>query len=259
MGLSALVHLGLGLFLWSNRPLASLMPEAEPILVELFAPPRVAPPPPPEPTEVAPGGSAEAAPVEVQTPAPAPVSQTARPTLAPPTPVRPRPARLTPPAYVEPIPAAASAPAAPAPFPTVSDAALAGALHAGTGAGAGGSGRGPGGGRGDGSGPDCDMVRRLQDALADDAQVAEAVARAGADSQGRALLVWNGAWVQASGQAGRGLAGVRQALAVEIAFAPAACRGQTLAGLAVIRLNNGARLALGDAAWRWTDLLEARR
>ncbi|MDO9076893.1 MAG: hypothetical protein Q7U72_05505, partial [Brevundimonas sp.] len=78
---------------------------------------------------------------------------------------------------------------------------------------------------------------------------------------GRALLVWDGDWVQSPDQAGRGLAGVRQAIAVEIAFAPRACREQRVRGYAVIALADGPgapRLALGGGRWRWSDLLGVR-
>lgn len=79
--------------------------------------------------------------------------------------------------------------------------------------------------------------------------------------RGRALLVWNGDWVTSPGEAGKGLAGVRQAIAVEVAFAPAACRSETVRGYAVLALGDGPdapRLALGPGVWRWRDLTGAR-
>ncbi|MDP3803822.1 MAG: hypothetical protein Q8Q71_16700, partial [Brevundimonas sp.] len=183
-----------------------------------------------------------------------------------PAPVRPPPPRLrlrpAPPSpTVEPV-AIAPAPVE-TPLPTLGDAQLAGALRAGTGAGggAGGTGAGAGGG-GSGPGGACDMVRRLQEALRADPDIRAAVAgaRVAPGSGGRAVLVWNGDWVQSPGQAGRGLAGVRQAIALEIAFAPRECRDQTVRGYAVIALADGPgapRLALGTGSWRWRDLLGA--
>jgi hypothetical protein len=75
---------------------------------------------------------------------------------------------------------------------------------------------------------------------------------------GQALLVWDGDWRQNPGQAGKGLAGVRQAIALEVAFAPLACRTQPMRGLVLVTLSDGpggARVALGTGRWRWSDLL----
>ncbi|MEI9963880.1 MAG: hypothetical protein WDM92_03465 [Caulobacteraceae bacterium] len=102
------------------------------------------------------------------------------------------------------------------------------------------------------------MVRRLQDALRRDRRVQDAVAR---QADGRALMVWNGDWIRSTGEDGKGLAGVRQAIVMEVAFAPEACRAQPMHGLVLLSLADGAgsgRLALGAGAWRWTDLLLAR-
>jgi hypothetical protein len=104
------------------------------------------------------------------------------------------------------------------------------------------------------------MVRRLQNALRSDFRVRAAMAGAGS-SGGGAILVWNGDWVQSSGEDGKGLASVRQAIAVEVAFAPEACRRQSMHGLVLIALNDGpgsTRLALGGGDWRWSDLLGLR-
>lgn len=140
-------------------------------------------------------------------------------------------------------------------------AELAGARTAGPGAG-GGSGVGDGEGIGgaSGSGRACDMVRRLQAALRGDGRVKAAVAEAhrAARPGGRALLVWNGDWIKSLGEEGKGLAGVRQAIAMEVAFAPEACRAEPMHGLVLITLADypGATgVALGSSAWRWSDLL----
>lgn len=108
------------------------------------------------------------------------------------------------------------------------------------------------------------MARRLQDALRGDPEVTAAVTSAhrSLGSGGKAILVWNGEWLRSPGQAGKGLAGVRQAIAMEVAFAPAACKTQPMRGLLVISFNDRAgapRLAIGSREWRWSELLAARR
>ena len=143
---------------------------------------------------------------------------------------------------------------------TLSDAQLAGATVAGPGGGAGG--RGGGGGTG-GAGPSsaggggCDMVRWLQDALRDDPEV-RTQREVG---PGKALLVWNGDWIRNPDEAGEGLAGVRQAISMEVAFAPHACRAQPMRGLVLISFSDapgGTRLVLGRGTWRWGDMLRGR-
>jgi hypothetical protein len=106
------------------------------------------------------------------------------------------------------------------------------------------------------------MVRWVQDAVRDDAAVRRAVIAASEEmnASGRAILVWNGDWLQSRNQSGKGLAGVRQAIALEVAFAPAECKNQRMTGLAVLKLEDGvdgARIALGKGSWRWSDLLGA--
>ena len=213
--------------------------EPVPMIVSLFEPPK--PPPPPDP---APAETPDPAPVAATSSAP-PSPAAPRPKPAPPP--RARPARVTPPADVPTRPA--PPPSTGEAFVTVGEGQLAGATRAGSGSGSGG---GSGAGAGGGS---CDMVRRLQDALRDDPDIRAAVGRAHAQvGPGRALLLWNGSWVRSPGQAGNGLAGVRQAIAVEVAFAPEACRTRPMRGLVVIAFADGARLALGAGQWRWNDL-----
>jgi hypothetical protein len=123
----------------------------------------------------------------------------------------------------------------------LTDADLAGASTAGSGAGGGG---------------ECNMARRLQEALRRDHLVQTAVAEASGSS--KAIMVWNGDWVQSQSQDGKGLAAVREAIVWEIAFAPAACRAQAMHGLMLISLTDSsgtARLAVGHGQWRWSDLL----
>lgn len=145
-------------------------------------------------------------------------------------------------------------------MPTIGDAQLAGALTAGAGSGGGGGGAGAGGGGGGGSGDGggCDLVRDIQNALRDDAEVRAAVNAAHrAAGSGRALLVWDGDWRQTPGQTGKGLAGVRQAIALEVAFAPQACRREAMRGMVLLTMSDApgaARVALGTASWRWSDL-----
>ncbi|WP_262422839.1 hypothetical protein [Brevundimonas denitrificans] len=79
------------------------------------------------------------------------------------------------------------------------------------------------------------------------------------NASGRAIQVWDGDWLQNGDEAGKGLAGVRQAIAMEVAFAPADCRTEAMRGLVLLTLGDGAgasRIALGAPAWRWSDLLE---
>ena len=121
---------------------------------------------------------------------------------------------------------------------------------------------GTGSGNGSGDGASCDMVRRLQAALRRNPRVRSALASAHGEAaaSGKAVLIWNGKWLQSPNQVGRGLAGVREAIIMEVGFAPAACRADPMRGLVVVSLADGPgapRLALGDASWRWSDLLFA--
>jgi hypothetical protein len=123
----------------------------------------------------------------------------------------------------------------------LTDADLAGAASAGSGSGGGG---------------DCNMARRIQNALRRDGLVQAAVA--GASGPRKAIMIWNGDWVQSHSEDGKGLAAVREAIVWEIAFAPAACKAESMHGLMLISLNDSsgtARLAVGHGAWRWSDLL----
>lgn len=258
--ISLLVHAAVLTAVLSSRieaPTPYAPPGPEPVIVTLVEPPPPPPPPPPEPTEPPPGpeaadsAAAPAAPVVSSRPAPSPTPPRARP------PVPPPPA-------VEPLPAAPAP--TPPPMRTVSNAQLAGAARVGEGEGSGAGGTGTGGGGGDGGGSGsggCDMLRRVQAAVRADPDVRAAIRTAHqAEGSGRALLVWDGDWIQNPGQSGKGLAGVRQAIGLEVAFAPAACRQQAMRGLAVITLADapGApRLALGAPAWRWSDLTGGRR
>lgn len=231
--LSVAAHAGLLLAILAVRVQPPMMAEPDPIAVALYQPP----PPPPEPPKLAPEPAG----------APAPAK------LAPPKlPVRPP--KLVPPPQVEPLPAK------PAPTPQVvaelGEADLIGAATAGSGSGAGGAGTGPGGGG-------CDMVRLLQDALRKNPRVRAAMMQVHpeAAARGKAVLVWNGDWVQSPGQEGKGLAGVRELIMLEVAFAPKACRSDPMRGLVLISLSDapGApRLALGSSRWNWSDLLFAK-
>jgi hypothetical protein len=103
----------------------------------------------------------------------------------------------------------------------------------------------------------CDMARWLQSALRKDPLVQAAVSRAA----GKALMVWDGDWVQSGGEDGKGLAAVREAIMWQIAFAPAACRAGAVHGLVLLSMNGAAgspRLAVGAGDWRWSDLLKSR-
>ncbi len=206
------------------------------------------PPPPPTPAD-------DPKPPEKKVDAPA-AAGPKKPT--PPTPpktvLKVRQPRTPPPPDV---PTITATPGPPEPNVVLGESALAGATLAGAGQGAGNGGGAGGGGAG------CDMVRRLQDALRQDPEVRSAVAQAHRPlGPGKAILVWDGEWMRNPGQEGKGLAGVRQAIAMEVAFAPAACKAQPMRGLVVISFSDspGApKLALGGGSWRWQELLSARR
>jgi hypothetical protein len=157
--------------------------------------------------------------------------------------------KTPPPKDVTPLPA--STKPAPSRVMGLGDSELRGAATAGSGAG--------GGGGGDG----CDMVRLLQEGLRKNPRARAALMRAHGETigAGRAVLVWNGAWSRTDGEEGEGLAGLREMIMMEVAFAPAACRAEPMRGLVLISLNDGpgaARFALGGGSWRWSDLLFAK-
>ena len=231
--LSLASHGALLLAILAVRVQPPLPPEPDPITVALYQPP----PPPPQEPKTAPEPAGAPAPIKISPPR---------------LPVRPP--RLLPPPEVEALPAK------PAPRPSVvaelGESELIGAATAGSGSGAGGSGDGAGGGG-------CDMVRLLQEALRKNPRVRAALLQAhpSAVATGKAVLVWNGDWVQSPGQEGKGLAGVRELIMLEVAFAPKGCREDPMRGLVLISLGDtlGApRLALGSRTWNWSDLLFAR-
>lgn len=243
-GLALAFHLGLLALMVAGSPVQRPRdpePETPPFVTVMVAPK----PPPKRPDR--PAGSPPRATASATPPRPAPPAKVA-------TPPRPRIPRATPPPRVEQL---AASPAAPEPNLVLGESDLSGATVAGTGGGTGGSG-------GSGSGGGCDMVRRLQDALRGDPEVTAAVtlSHRALGPGGKAILIWNGEWLRNPGQAGKGLAGVRQAIAMEVAFAPEACRAQAMRGLVVISFTDrpdAPRLALGAREWRWTELLSARR
>ena len=197
--------------------------DPEPIAVALVAPP---PPPPPK-------AAPEPAPAAPPVPTKSPPRSHLKPTPKPPLDVEPLPASEVP---------------TPAPVYGLGEAELAGATTAGSGGGGGGG---------------CNMVRLLQEALRKNPRVGTALARAHPDTvaAGKAIMIWNGDWVRNPGQDGKGLAGLRQAIALEIAFAPEPCRADPVHGLVLISLNDGprsVRLALGAGQWRWSDLVFAQ-
>lgn len=235
---SAAGHGALVLWLVVARPAEPPVadPPAMSVTLVTLPPPEPEPPPKPEPA-----------------PDPAPKPE---PKPAPPKPSK---AKAVKPAKARPAPAARPTPRPP-PLIAVRPAGAAGAGAAdaemGEGELAGATLAGAGGGGGAGAG--CDMAGRLQRALRKDRRVQAAVAEV---HRGRALRVWNGAWVRHPGQEGAGLTAVREAILWEVGFAPEACRSEPVRGLVVVSLADGpgaARLALGAGAWRWKDLLFSR-
>jgi hypothetical protein len=210
---------------WRGAPMAIDLP---PVVVSLVAPLALAPPKPP------------AAP---SLPKPAAKRKPHREAAAAPRLV----ARASPAPAPEPLPAAPAKSPATGEGEGLTGAQLAGAASAGEGDGGGGDG-GQGGG-------DCDMARRVQMAVRKDPLARAAIHAAGS----RAIMIWNGDWVQSGVEDGKGLAAVREAITWEVAFAPLACRHQHVRGLVLLSLNDGsARLALGAGDWRWSDLLGLR-
>ncbi len=220
------------------------VPESVPMTVALVAPPPPPLPPAPPAKVEAPPAPAPPAPAKASVAKASPAKNRPRPKLRPP--------RTPPPPDVETL-AASDTPAPPL-ADGLGEAELVGATTAGAG---GGYGAGAGGGGA------CDMVRLLQDALRKNPRVRAAVVQAhpGAVASGKAVMLWNGDWVKSPGQEGKGLAGLREAIILEVAFAPKACRTDPVRGLVLISLNDspgGVRLALGSDRWRWSDLLFAR-
>jgi len=223
VSLTAHGAIGLALFAaWRTLPPPL---EPTPIAVTLVEAPRVVPPPPAPTVITAKAGASSAA---IPSPEPAPAPIVARRSPAPPQADSP--------------PAAASATRGQG--VGLSDGELAGASSADAGDGAGGQA--------------CHMAQRVQAALRRDALVQAAVAEAGRDGETRAIMVWNGDWVQSQSQDGKGLAAVREAIMWEIAWAPQACRAERMRGLVLLSLSGGQgvpRLAVGAGDWRWSDLL----
>jgi len=181
---------------------------------------------------------------------------TSKPQTAPPPPIH----RTITPVMPTEVVAVSSAPPAPD-MRLLGAGEMAGALVAGTGAGGGSGdgGSGGGGSGGSGTGTGCNMVGRLQSMVRRDARVQTTVreAQARMQSGGRAIVIWDGDWVHALNQDGRGLAGVRQAIAVEVAFAPRECRMERVNGTVLLSLGDDAaspKLAFVAPDWRWGEL-----
>lgn len=229
---SLAAHAAVILALASLRPDVLQVFDPEPMNVALVDLPK-----PPEPL---------APPAQNNEPAPSPNP----PAPAKPTPPRNIARKAVIPPDVKPILADEGPTTEPAPI--LSDAEIASAATAGSG---GGNGSGAGGGT-------CDMISHLEDRLRKDPDVRAAVSRAhqAAGPAHKALLVWNGDWITSTGQEGKGIAGVREAMMMEIAFAPAACRAKPMRGLVLLSLNESgsAKVAFGSSAWKWSDLLIPR-
>jgi len=109
-------------------------------------------------------------------------------------------------------------------------------------------------GEGGGGGGACDMGRAVQNALRRDPLVRAAVENA--NRIGKAVMLWNGDWVQTGDEEGKGLSAVREAISWEVAFAPEACRNMRQHGPVLLSLADGTtRFSVGTSDWRWSDLL----
>lgn len=165
-------------------------------------------------------------------------AQEVAPTSPPPLAVRPpKPSDIQPPAVIAVTPTAT-------PGTGLTEGEIAGAQIAG-------QGNSPPGGV-------CDMAMRLQTALRQ-APLIRAVA---GRLSGKAVRIWDGQWLQTQGEAGNGLAAVRQVIMLEIAFAPPACRFQGMRGLILLSpdpMTDSPRLAIGKDQWTWDDLVTRSR
>lgn len=258
--LSLAVHAVVGVVVWNLKPdTPPDLPSQNVVLVDMVP---IEPPLPEKIEEPAPSGP----PAETPTPSQSAKTEeaakapqvTPKPQTAPPPSVH----RTPPPVMPTEVVQVSSAPPAPD-MRLLGEGELAGALVAGAGvgggAGDGGSGGGGDGGGGTGTSGRCDMAARLQALVRRDSRIQSEVRRvqAALSAGRRAILMWDGDWVQSQGQAGRGMAGVRQAIAVEVAFAPRECRQQRVSGLVVLSLGDDAgspRLALGSSSWQWGEL-----
>lgn len=128
----------------------------------------------------------------------------------------------------------------------MSDFQLAGAVDVGE------SGMGGGGGTGG-----CDMAHAVQQALRRDPMVRAALQKA--NRLGKSIMLWDGDWVRAGTQDGKGLSGIREAVMWEVAFAPEACRTKAMQGVVLLSLDDSTRFAIGANTWRWSDLLGLRK
>jgi hypothetical protein len=229
VAVSAAAHLGVAAAILLARPEVTHYAHSDPPMVRLVA----WTPPPPKP------------PAKVPDPKPSPDQPKKAAKVTPP--VQRSIARIArAPTIDDFLPVAPAAKQSPVQSTgELTDADLAGASTAGSGSGGGG---------------ECNMARRIQNALRKDGLVQAAVTMASGSN--KAIMVWNGDWVQSHSEDGKGLAAVREAIIWEIAFAPAACKAQAMHGLMLISLNDGsetARLAMGHAEWRWSDMLNLRR
>ena len=257
IGSSVAVHVLVLAAIWGMKAQSPVFVEdPSHVVLELVEPP----PPPPDPTpDPAPTGPPAETPTPVQaarTEEAAKAPEIRKPQTAPPPPIHRTPPPIVP---VETVQVTAAQPESN--LRLLGEGELAGALVAGQGAGGGAGQGGSGGGGlgGSGAGKGCDMLGRLQAMVRRDARVQSTVRQAQQELNAgrRAIQIWDGDWVQSTGQEGRGLAGVRQAIAVEIAFAPRECRMEQVRGLVVLSLGDDAgspRLALGAPNWRWGEL-----
>jgi len=240
LGVSLAAHGGVLMAVMAMTPEVEILIEDKPIAVELV---ELAPPAPPQPKTSPTPSPAPPKPATAKTPV---VKASTKPKAAPKAPPQKILARATAAtSSVQPLPAAGSPKGNTA--NELSDGQLASAATADS--------------DGGGGGATCNMVRYLQAELRKDPEVHAAVAAApaGARAGGKALMVWNGDWVRSQGEEGEGLAIVRQAMMVEIAFAPEACRANPVRGLVAISLSDGgARLVMGADNWRWQEMLTPR-
>ena len=112
-----------------------------------------------------------------------------------------------------------------------------------------------------GGGDRCGLGEWLQATLQNDPDVRVALSQVprGARSVANAVMLWNGAWVEARGYDGRDtLAPIRRMIADGLRTAPSQCRDEVMTGPRFIAVGDSAQttvLAVGSGLWRWSDLL----
>lgn len=112
-----------------------------------------------------------------------------------------------------------------------------------------------------GFGTTCDVAHTLERGFGDDPLLSAELGRIGPGSRSvaNAIMVWDGQWVDLSGDTPEdALETVRRAIVEAVRAAPPECLTQDLSGprfVAVSRSDTTTVLVLGSGSWRWEQLL----